>query len=91
MYIIPQIQNVQSQNCIYITCCGDSPRYFVKDMRYLLYLTFKVRYSKYLMFSWQLHGTTRETPPVNWTPPVNSKRTGTLTQYNNPYNRMKPC
>ena len=22
--------------------------------------------------------------------PVNSKRTGTLTQYNNPYNRMKP-
>ena len=22
--------------------------------------------------------------------PVNSKRTGTLTQYNSPYNRMKP-
>ena len=34
-------------------------------MRYLLYLTFKVRYSKYLMFSWQLHQTTRETPHRN--------------------------
>ena len=27
--VIPQIQNIQSQYCIYITCCGDSPRYFV--------------------------------------------------------------
>ena len=40
--IIPQIQNVQSQNCISITCCSDSTGYFVKEMRYLLYLTFKV-------------------------------------------------
>ena len=28
---------------------------------------------------------------VNEGEPVNCKRTGTLTQYNNPYNRMKPC
>ena len=40
--MIPQIQNVQSQNCISITCCSDSTGYFVKEMRYLLYLTFKV-------------------------------------------------
>ena len=63
--IIPQIQNVQSQNCISITCCSDSTGYFVKQMRYLLYLTFKVRYSKYLMLAWQLHATTRETPHEN--------------------------
>ena len=63
--IIPQIQNVQSQNCIYITCCSDSTGYFVKEIRYLLYLTFKVRYSKYLMLAWQLHATTRETPHGN--------------------------
>ena len=63
--IIPQIQNVQSQNCISITCCSDSTGYFVKEMRYLLYLTFKVRYSKYLMLAWQLHATTRETPHEN--------------------------
>ena len=34
-------------------------------MRYLPYLTFKVRYSKNLMLSWQLHGTTRENPHTN--------------------------
>ena len=63
--IIPQSQNVQSQNCISITCCSDSTGYFVKEMRYLLYLTFKVRYSKYIMLAWQLNATTRETPHEN--------------------------
>ena len=38
---------------------GDSTGYFVKEMRYLRYLTFKVKYSKYLMLAWQLHATTR--------------------------------
>ena len=29
IYITPQIQNVQSQNCISITCRSDSTEYFV--------------------------------------------------------------
>ena len=44
--IIPQIQNFQSQNCISIKCCGDSPRYFVFANEIITVSdTFKVRYS----------------------------------------------